>query len=130
MSESPYPSDKQDKFMLRLPDGMRDRIKAAAEANNRSMNAEIVATLEDKYPEPVDREAIMKVMRQMLDWLLENPNPDYWQGDVSRDATRHGLNPEHFTLEAEGDYASVSYHDPATGVSMLTFAEINPIEES
>lgn len=40
----------QDKFMLRLPDGMRDRIKQAAERNNRSMNAEIVATLEDKYP--------------------------------------------------------------------------------
>ncbi|MDK3020956.1 Arc family DNA-binding protein [Pseudodonghicola flavimaris] len=41
-----------DKFMLRLPDGMRGRIKAAAEANNRSMNAEIVATLEEKYPAP------------------------------------------------------------------------------
>ncbi len=41
-----------DKFMLRLPDGMRDRIKAAAEGNNRSMNAEIVATLEEKYPAP------------------------------------------------------------------------------
>ena len=35
-----------DKFMLRLPDGMRDRIKAAAEANNRSMNAEVVSALE------------------------------------------------------------------------------------
>lgn len=43
----------QDKFMLRLPDGMRDRIKAAGDANNRSMNAEIVATLEEKYPAPV-----------------------------------------------------------------------------
>ena len=41
-----------DKFQLRLPDGMRDRIKAAAEANGRSMNAEIVSTLEDKYPAP------------------------------------------------------------------------------
>lgn len=41
-----------EQFMLRLPDGMRDRIKAAAEANNRSMNAEIVATLETFYPEP------------------------------------------------------------------------------
>lgn len=40
----------QDKFVVRLPDGMRDRIKAAAEANNRSMNAEIVATLQEKYP--------------------------------------------------------------------------------
>lgn len=38
--------------MLRLPDGMRERIKAVAAANNRSMNAEIVATLQEKYPEP------------------------------------------------------------------------------
>lgn len=42
-----------DKFMLRLPDGMRDRIKAAADSNNRSMNAEIVATLEHAYPAPI-----------------------------------------------------------------------------
>lgn len=40
----------KDRYMLRLPDGMRDRIKRAAEANNRSMNAEIVATLEGAYP--------------------------------------------------------------------------------
>lgn len=41
-----------DQFIVRLPNGMRDRIKAAAEANNRSMNAEIVATLDEKYPAP------------------------------------------------------------------------------
>lgn len=41
-----------DKVIVRLPDGMRDRIKAAADANNRSMNAEIVATLEAAYPAP------------------------------------------------------------------------------
>lgn len=40
----------QDKFVLRLPTGMRDRIKAAADKNNRSMNSEIVATLEEAYP--------------------------------------------------------------------------------
>lgn len=39
------PSQSQDKFIVRLPDGMRDKIKAAAEANNRSMNAEIVVAL-------------------------------------------------------------------------------------
>lgn len=38
-----------DKFMLRLPDGMRERIKVAAEANNRSMNAEIVSRLEASF---------------------------------------------------------------------------------
>jgi len=40
----------QDKYVIRLPDGMRDRIKAAADRNSRSMNAEIVATLENAYP--------------------------------------------------------------------------------
>jgi len=35
-----------ERFMLRMPDGMRKRLHAAAEANNRSLNAEIVARLE------------------------------------------------------------------------------------
>ena len=34
-----------DKFMLRFPDGMRDKLKAEAKANNRTLNAEIVARL-------------------------------------------------------------------------------------
>lgn len=38
-----------DKFMLRLPDGMRDRIADAAKDNKRSMNAEIVARLEETF---------------------------------------------------------------------------------
>lgn len=49
-----YPSEQQERFIVRLPDGMRDRIKAAAERNNRSMNAEIVATIEMMYPERTD----------------------------------------------------------------------------
>jgi hypothetical protein len=34
-----------DKFMLRLPDGLRERIAAAAKSSQRSMNAEIVARI-------------------------------------------------------------------------------------
>jgi len=40
-----------DKFMLRLPAGMRDRIKVVAEGNGRSMNAEIIGTLQEAYPD-------------------------------------------------------------------------------
>lgn len=40
------PGRGSDQFPLRLPDGMRDRLKQAAAANNRSMNAEIVSMLE------------------------------------------------------------------------------------
>lgn len=35
--------------MLRLPDGMRDRIADAAKAAGRSMNAEIVARLQSSF---------------------------------------------------------------------------------
>jgi len=35
----------QDKYVLRLPDGLRDELKATAKANGRSMNAEIIARL-------------------------------------------------------------------------------------
>lgn len=37
-------------YGLRMPPDLKARVKAAAEANNRSMNAEIVATLEERYP--------------------------------------------------------------------------------
>ncbi|MCQ0990351.1 Arc family DNA-binding protein [Jiella marina] len=46
---SKKPAQPQDKYVLRLPDGMRDRIKAAADVNNRSMNAEIIARLEGSF---------------------------------------------------------------------------------
>jgi|GEM_PF-2220727 len=40
------PSRLADQFVVRFPEGMRDKIAEAAKANNRSMNAEIVARLE------------------------------------------------------------------------------------
>ncbi|MGO4334939.1 Arc family DNA-binding protein [Labrys sp. KB_33_2] len=46
MARGGYPSDKQDQFMIRFPDGMRDRVKASAERHKRSMNAEIISMIE------------------------------------------------------------------------------------
>lgn len=43
------PHQFKDRYMLRLPDGMRDRIKSAAEENSRSMNSEIIARLEASF---------------------------------------------------------------------------------
>lgn len=45
---SKYPSQMQDKFNLRFPDGMRDAIAERAKANGRSMNSEIISILEDR----------------------------------------------------------------------------------
>ncbi len=49
MERKPFPSETQERFIIRFPNGMRDRIKEAADANNRSMNAEIVARLESSF---------------------------------------------------------------------------------
>lgn len=48
MSEPNYtaPSRTQDKFVLRLPDGLRPAIAAQASAQHRSMNGEIIFRLE------------------------------------------------------------------------------------
>lgn len=44
-----YPSEVADKYVVRFPDGMRDRLKAAASENHRSMNAEIIARLQASF---------------------------------------------------------------------------------
>lgn len=40
-----YSSRTADKFVVRLPDGMRSRIEVVAKVNHRSMNSEIIARL-------------------------------------------------------------------------------------
>jgi len=63
------PGREADAFMLRLPNGMRERIKRAADANGRSMNAEIVAVLSERYPEPADPFEVL--VRDVLEVLSQ-----------------------------------------------------------
>ncbi|CAJ0737809.1 DNA-binding protein [Ralstonia mannitolilytica] len=61
------PSRTADQFVVRFPDGMRDRIAVAAKASGRSMNAEIIQRLDDSFEA---QEASMSPdMKQMLDVL-------------------------------------------------------------
>lgn len=41
-----YSSRTADKFVVRLPDGMRERVADVAKDNHRSMNSEIISRLE------------------------------------------------------------------------------------
>ena len=41
-----YPSRLADRFMIRMPDGWRERLKENAARNRRSMNAEILCILQ------------------------------------------------------------------------------------
>ncbi|MEO4046444.1 Arc family DNA-binding protein [Pseudomonas sp. CAU 1711] len=46
MKQAIYSSRTADKFVVRLPDGMRERIADVARNHHRSMNSEIIARLE------------------------------------------------------------------------------------
>ena len=74
MSEDLKPAvgRESDKFMLRLPEGMRDRIAELAKQNNRSMNAEIVARLEQTFTGQVDTQAITALAYRMAQLEIQH----------------------------------------------------------
>ncbi|WP_328186883.1 Arc family DNA-binding protein [Marinobacter sp. OP 3.4] len=71
MSEKSYPSHQLDKFQLRLPAGMREQIREAAERNSRSMNSEIVARLEQSFAGPKELEAAAGVSQRLEEQLQQ-----------------------------------------------------------
>ena len=80
-----------EKVIVRLPDGMRDRLKEAAKKSGRSMNQEIVERLEASF--------------RPLGWLPEDLTARMW-----RAAQRSG-----YTLEAEVMFALLkAYPAPAS----------------
>lgn len=90
-----------DKFMLRLPDGMRERIKIRADKNNRSMNAEIVSTLEYTYPAPTDTmHLVIDDIRRVLDDYEKEKDP---QRRMYLQHTVEGLASGSMTIDWEGE---------------------------
>jgi len=56
------PGRGSDQFVLRLPDGMRDRIASLAAENGRSMNAEIISRLEQTFE---NDETVLELWRKV-----------------------------------------------------------------
>lgn len=76
------PSRHLAQFLVRFPEGMRERIAEAAKANNRSMNSEIVARLERTFDAeamaaqtdfPTVSEEAMNFMRVLSNALSTDP---------------------------------------------------------
>lgn len=63
------PGRGSDQFPLRLPPGLRDRIKAYAARQGRSMNEEIVRLLEREFPEPATVEEKLGDLLVVLGYL-------------------------------------------------------------
>ncbi len=66
-AEAVYDSRTADKFVLRLPEGLRARISQVAETNHRSMNGEMVARIDGS----LDLESKYEEMRQLNRYLLK-----------------------------------------------------------
>lgn len=78
MSEK-FPSQMQDKFTVRFPDGLRDAVAERAKRNGRSMNSEIIQIIEDALSSetPSEDESLdMKQIRVLLDKIAN----ELWKG--------------------------------------------------
>jgi hypothetical protein len=98
MARGDYPSSKQDQFVLRLPDGLRDKIKTHAEAMGRSMNAEIVFRIEE----------FDKLTMELDLALLRTSELDLYLDEVRRENVnwREQLQTAHATIHSIGGAAS------------------------
>jgi plasmid stability protein len=83
----------QDKFIARLPDGLRERLKTVADRNKRSMNAELVQALEfhlGSEEHEVEFEAAREAWLKDPDFIppefpqLTSPDLPATKGDIER----------------------------------------------
>ncbi|HIC0658548.1 TPA: Arc family DNA-binding protein [Klebsiella pneumoniae] len=86
---SKFPSQMQDKFNLRFPDGMRDAVAERAKSNGRSMNSEIVQIIEDALSGApavaIDsHKELVERYRALAKSLPDNGNSEEWQKEIDR----------------------------------------------
>jgi predicted DNA-binding protein len=108
------PSVSQDKFIIRLPDGMRERIKEAADANGRTMTAEIVWRLEKS----------LTTVETRLDDLGAAINTT---ADLAYDTHEHGWDTNGRVLVLEAFAKAVSAQ---TGIAVPSLDDLTPAEKS
>lgn len=83
----------QDKYVIRFPDGMRDRLKDEAATNKRSLNAEIIARLEHTLAEPspdAHRDAVYAQLYPLLVEVVEA----YQRGEKPKIAWKRKASPK------------------------------------
>lgn len=70
--------DQWTRITLRLPDPVHERIKAAASSNGRSLNGEIVATLDEKYADAESLETSLAMIERLHKLRENSTSPDNW----------------------------------------------------
>lgn len=80
--EKKFPSQLQDKFTVRFPEGMRDKIAELAKKNGRSMNNEIIAALDDHISKNLLDNNSEKLINSLsfTSWDSKNEHPIEYKG--------------------------------------------------
>ncbi|WP_144982860.1 Arc family DNA-binding protein [Halomonas sp. C22] len=68
--------DTHTQYKLRMPPELRDKLKSASEENHRSMNAEIVARLQDSFEASLGPKEIVRLRRTSDVSALESRDVD------------------------------------------------------
>jgi predicted DNA-binding protein len=100
----------RDRIIVRLPDGMRDQLGNLAEANGRSMTAEVVAAIE-RHLKSVDRvtqiwETLKKYEQDIEDISLIRQavlNLEGAMGNVGEDSEFYGILRRNFDMRREAE---------------------------
>ncbi|APO74289.1 ribbon-helix-helix domain-containing protein [Rhizobium etli 8C-3] len=72
MSKEPkYPSEVAEKFNVRLPSGMRELIRKAAEESGRSMNVEIIHRLQNSFAQQTISVELIDVLKALAGSVVE-----------------------------------------------------------
>lgn len=88
-----------DKFMLRLPRGMRQRIRRAADSNGRSMNQEIIHALESHFPAGPSPKELARNIDLFLTWA-QSGRTDFFK-ERGRESLLNSLKNFREIVEAE-----------------------------
>lgn len=67
MSRAKFPSEEKEKFMLRMPEGLREKLASVAQANGRSMNSELITRIEASFDVRIGLES--DIARMLEDFI-------------------------------------------------------------
>nr|WP_234276041.1 Arc family DNA-binding protein [Klebsiella aerogenes] len=89
---SKFPSQMQDKFNLRFPEGMRDAIAERAKQNGRSMNSEIIQMIEDQLNATKDQ-GVVRGLETLESTIEQQRELIYKQSMLTKELTTslHGV---------------------------------------
>ncbi|MBX4920960.1 Arc family DNA-binding protein [Rhizobium bangladeshense] len=78
------PSRLLDKIIIRVPEGMRDRIRRVADSNNRSVNAELLVLLDRTYPDVTKLDEHLQDIAEIVAKLPAENRTDAWRSVFER----------------------------------------------